>query len=86
MKHSESYFLSSYMGRSTGTGAVSVWMHNLQNITWLPNYKSPIYSGPAVKAYAGVRGIDLATFVSKEGYTVVSGECPVRTLESTHLL
>ncbi|KAG7096002.1 hypothetical protein E1B28_006684 [Marasmius oreades] len=65
-----------YMGRSTGTGAVSVWMHNLQNITWLPNFKSSTYSGPAVKSYAGVRGVDLAAFVNKRGHTVVSGECP----------
>ncbi|KAF9267089.1 FAD binding domain protein [Marasmius fiardii PR-910] len=65
-----------YMGRSTGTGAVSVWMHNLQNITWLPNFKSSAYSGPAVKASAGVRGVDLAAFAGKEGHTVVSGECP----------
>ncbi|KAG7089744.1 hypothetical protein E1B28_011398 [Marasmius oreades] len=47
-------------------------MHNLQNIVWFPNFKSSTYSGPAVKAYAGVRGIDLATFVDKRGHTVVS--------------
>ncbi|KAF9266646.1 FAD binding domain protein [Marasmius fiardii PR-910] len=65
-----------YMGRSTGTGAVSVWMHHLQNITWFSDFSSATYSGPAVKAYAGVSSVDLAAFVNKKGSVVVGGECP----------
>ncbi|KAL0572750.1 hypothetical protein V5O48_009214 [Marasmius crinis-equi] len=65
-----------YMGKSTGTGALSVWMHNLKDITWYPNYTSADYNGPAVKAPAGVLGIELATTASSRGYAVVSGNCP----------
>ncbi|KAL0564620.1 hypothetical protein V5O48_017423 [Marasmius crinis-equi] len=65
-----------YMGRSTGTGAVSVWMHNLQNITFLPQYKSSTYSGPAFKASAGVLGKQLASAASAQGLAAVVGECP----------
>ncbi|KAL0565540.1 hypothetical protein V5O48_016479, partial [Marasmius crinis-equi] len=65
-----------YMGRSTGTGAVSVWMHNLQDIEFIPRFESPGYSGPAFKANSGVLGINLATAASSEGLVVVSGECP----------
>ncbi|KAL0569699.1 hypothetical protein V5O48_012259, partial [Marasmius crinis-equi] len=38
-----------YLGRSTGAGAVSVWTHNLRDITWLPTYQSSEYTGPALK-------------------------------------
>ncbi|KAI3615878.1 fad binding domain protein [Moniliophthora roreri] len=65
-----------YMGRSTGTGAVSVWMHHLNDIAWLPDFKSRGYMGPAFKAYAGVRGIDLVRAAAEKGFAIVSGECP----------
>lgn len=67
------------MGRSTGTGAVSVWMHHLQNITWNPQFTSPHYAGPAFKVSAGVRGIDLVLEADKRGLVIVSGDCPVRS-------
>ncbi|KAL0069620.1 hypothetical protein AAF712_003278 [Marasmius tenuissimus] len=65
-----------YMGKSTGTGALSVWMHHLQDIEWVPDYVSAGYTGPAVKAPAGVIGADLAAFAGTRGYAVVSGQCP----------
>ncbi|KAF9262431.1 FAD-binding domain-containing protein [Marasmius fiardii PR-910] len=65
-----------YEGRSTGTGAVSVWMHNLQNIEFIPDFKGPSYAGPAFKASAGVLGIDLAREAGERGLVVVTGECP----------
>ena len=71
------------MGKSTGTGALSVWMHNLQDIEWVPNYVSAGYNGPAVKAPAGVTGTDLAAYVGAKGYAVVTGECPVSDAFST---
>ncbi|KAG7094808.1 hypothetical protein E1B28_005621 [Marasmius oreades] len=64
------------LGRSSGTGAVSVWMHNLQDITFISEYKSSIYTGPAFKAHAGVRSIDIANAASNRGLVVVSGGCP----------
>ncbi|KAL0064421.1 hypothetical protein AAF712_008585 [Marasmius tenuissimus] len=65
-----------YLGRSTAIGAVSVWMHNLQGINFLPQYESSEYSGPAFKVHAGAIGYDLAVAADKKGFVTVSGECP----------
>ncbi|KAK1226896.1 hypothetical protein PQX77_010112 [Marasmius sp. AFHP31] len=65
-----------YMGKSTGTGALSVWMHGLQDIEWVSDYVSTGYTGPVVKAPAGVTGSDLAAFAGARGYAIVSGQCP----------
>ncbi|KAF9262226.1 FAD-binding domain-containing protein [Marasmius fiardii PR-910] len=65
-----------YEGRSTGTAAVSVWMHHLQDIEFIPDFKSSSYAGPAFKVHAGVLGINLAKEASQRGLVIVSGECP----------
>ncbi|KAJ7347187.1 hypothetical protein DFH08DRAFT_936796 [Mycena albidolilacea] len=65
-----------YMGRSTGTGALSVWMHNLKDITFIPHLQSARYTGPAFKVHPGVLGFDLVTEAHKRGLAVVGGECP----------
>ncbi|KAF7333170.1 Fad binding domain protein [Mycena venus] len=64
-----------YMGRSTGTGALSIWMHNLKDVTFIPNFESALYTGPAFKAQPGVLGFDLQTEADKRGLAVVGGEC-----------
>ncbi|KAL0064420.1 hypothetical protein AAF712_008584 [Marasmius tenuissimus] len=65
-----------YLGRSTAIGAVSVWMHNLKDIDFLPQYESSEYSGPAFKVHAGVIGYDLAVEADKKGLVTITGECP----------
>jgi hypothetical protein len=65
------------MGRSTGAGALSVWTHNLQDIEIL-DYDSGNYSGPALKAGAGVLGHDLQSAAHDEELFAVGGQCPVR--------
>ncbi|KAL0064816.1 hypothetical protein AAF712_008213 [Marasmius tenuissimus] len=65
-----------FMGRSTATGAISIWTHHLQNIAWFPNFTGPTYTGSAVKAHAGVSGGDLLSFAGEHGHTVVTGDCP----------
>ncbi|KAJ6463868.1 hypothetical protein DFH09DRAFT_1226669 [Mycena vulgaris] len=65
-----------YMGRSTGTGALSVWMHNLKDVTFIPHFQSARYTGPAFKVQAGVLGFDFVTEAQKRGLAVVGGECP----------
>ncbi|KAL0565738.1 hypothetical protein V5O48_016281 [Marasmius crinis-equi] len=65
-----------YMGRSTGTGAVSVWMHNLQDANFISEFESSDYSGPAFKVNAGVLGYNLSIEADKRGLVAVSGECP----------
>jgi len=64
------------MGRSTGTGALSVWMHNLKDITFIPDFESAWYTGPAFKVHPGVLGFDFVTEAHKRGLAVVGGECP----------
>ena len=63
-----------YMGKSTGTGALSLWTHNLQ-AKKLVNYTSVYYTGPAIKTEAGVTGGDALVHASGSGYRLVSGDC-----------
>ncbi|KAL0565804.1 hypothetical protein V5O48_016213 [Marasmius crinis-equi] len=67
-----------FMGRSTGTGAVSVWMHNVKNLTFIDQYnsKSSDFTGTAIKVGAGVIGGDLAAASHERGLAAVGGECP----------
>ncbi len=64
-----------YLGRSTGAGALSVWMHHLKNISFR-DWDDPFYKGKAVKLGAGVQGYDLVAATKGTGYVVVGGECP----------
>ncbi|KAJ3758342.1 hypothetical protein EV360DRAFT_94714 [Lentinula raphanica] len=67
-----------YMGRSTGAGAISVWMHHLKETEWFERYSSPgsSYTGPALKVQAGVQGAEVNAEATKHGHLIVAGECP----------
>jgi hypothetical protein len=60
-----------YLGKSTGAGALSLWMHNMNKIDFLPNYKGPGYSGPALKLAAGVTVREVYEAADKNGVTVL---------------
>lgn len=64
-----------YLGRSTGTGGLSLWTHRLKSKEVL-NYTSSAYTGPAIKVGAGVTGGEALLYASKYGYRLVSGDCP----------
>ncbi|KAK7458171.1 hypothetical protein VKT23_010079 [Stygiomarasmius scandens] len=64
-----------YMGKSTGAGALSVWMHHLQDIQFFKHYVSSHYSGPAFKLGAGVMGFQISQKAREYGLVVVSGSC-----------
>ena len=64
------------LGRSTGTGALSVWMHNLDSINVIEEISTDNYTGPAVEIGAGVTGAALAKSLDGTNLAVVSGECP----------
>jgi hypothetical protein len=66
--------LCSYLGKSTGAGALSIWTHNIKNIEF-HNYTSPQYSGSAVKLGAGVQGFEAYAAADKRGFVIVGGEC-----------
>ncbi|KAF5372522.1 hypothetical protein D9758_005275 [Tetrapyrgos nigripes] len=65
-----------YMGRSTGTGALAVWMHHLQDIDWIKTFRSAKYTGSALKVQAGVTGFNLLAEAHNRGVVAVAGECP----------
>lgn len=65
-----------YNGRSTGKDALSIWTHAFNEITFLKNYVSKDYKGPAFKVGAGVIAHDLYAAAEKNGVTVMGGICP----------
>lgn len=64
-----------YVGRSTGAGALALWTHNLKGIEVM-NWSDVEYTGKAIKAGAGVMGVDLYKAAGEAGLAVVTGECP----------
>lgn len=60
-----------YLGKSLGAGALSLWMHNMKDIDFLPDYKGPGYSGPALKLAAGVSVREVYEAAEKHDVTVL---------------
>ncbi len=65
----------SFLGRSTGAGALSVWTHHLKNMEF-KQFSDKFYTGSAVKVGAGVEGFEIVTAAAAKGLVVVGGECP----------
>ncbi|KAF6796333.1 restculine oxidase [Colletotrichum sojae] len=63
-----------FNGRSSGSGALSVWIHHLKSINFYESFKTASYSGPALKVGAGVQGFELYEAAEKHGVTAVGGE------------
>jgi FAD/FMN-containing dehydrogenase len=63
------------MGRSTGQGALSLWMWNLKSADPILEYGSAGYSGPAIKLGSGMMAGEAYEAASVAGYRVVGGEC-----------
>lgn len=64
------------MGKSSGTGALSLWTHHLKTIDIITSYQSSEYSGPASKLGAGVIGGEVYQVVGAAGYRIIGGTCP----------
>ncbi|KAL2811443.1 hypothetical protein BJX63DRAFT_399278 [Aspergillus granulosus] len=64
-----------YNGKSTGAGALGLWMHNLKDIK-ISNWKDAYYKGKAIKLGAGVQGFEAYAAADLQGLEVVGGECP----------
>lgn len=60
-----------YLGKSLGAGALSLWMHNMKEIDFLPDYSGPGYSGPALKLAAGVSVREVYEAADKHDLTVL---------------
>jgi hypothetical protein len=66
---------NSLLGRSTGTGGLSLWTHYLNDIS-IKDYKSSYYTGKAMKMGAGVRAFEAYEAAAKQKLRVVGGTCP----------
>ncbi|KAI0455318.1 putative FAD-dependent isoamyl alcohol oxidase [Xylaria acuta] len=64
-----------YLGKSTGKGALSLWMFNLKTAEVIEQYESKTYTGPAMKIGSGVIGGEAIAVAAQAGYRVVGGEC-----------
>ncbi|KAB8236625.1 FAD binding domain protein [Aspergillus alliaceus] len=64
-----------YMGKSTGAGAVAIWVHHLKKIEHV-QYFSDRYTGPALRMGAGVQGFEATAAAQAQGQLLVSGNCP----------
>lgn len=64
-----------YNGKSTGAGALGLWMHHLKDIE-IKDYTSAYYTGKAMRMGAGVQVIEAYEAADQEGLEVVGGECP----------
>jgi FAD/FMN-containing dehydrogenases len=67
---------SSYLGKSTGRGSLSLWTHNLKSTEYIPSYSSPYYKGPAAKLGAGIEGWEAYGLANSTGHRMVGGTCP----------
>ncbi|XDG05157.1 hypothetical protein ABKA04_004772 [Annulohypoxylon sp. FPYF3050] len=64
-----------YLGRSTGAGALSVWLHHLKG-TQILDWDDSNYKGKALKVGAGVLGYEALAAAHAAGLVVLTGECP----------
>lgn len=63
------------LGKSTGAGALAVWMHHMKDIS-IVDYSSSEYSGKAVKLAAGVQSFEGSEAAYKARLAIVGGNCP----------
>lgn len=64
-----------FLGKSSGAGSLSVWMHEMKDLEFIPAYTSSSYSGAAIKAGAGVQGFELYDFAYQNEVTTNGGLC-----------
>lgn len=69
-----------YNGKSTGAGALGLWLHYLDSMEYLPEYDSPSYTGPSIKVSAGVSVYDAYKFADAHNSIIVGGNCPTVAL------
>ncbi|KAF2179656.1 FAD-binding domain-containing protein [Zopfia rhizophila CBS 207.26] len=65
-----------YLGKSSGGGALSIWMHNNKQIDFLPEYEGDSYSGPAMKLGSGVTVVEVYAAAEKYGVSALGGISP----------
>lgn len=66
----------SFIGNSTGKGALSLWSYNLKDYEIITNFKSKAYNGPVIRIGAGISGAEADVASHAAGYYIVAGDCP----------
>lgn len=66
-----------FNGKSGGAGSLSIWMHHFKEMNFTDSFDGPgsNYTGPALKAGAGVQAFELYAAARELGLVVVGGEC-----------
>jgi hypothetical protein len=64
-----------FLGKSSGAGSLSVWMHGMKDMEYIPSYNSSTWSGSAIKTGAGVQGFELYDFAYQNDATAMGGLC-----------
>ncbi|KAL2174950.1 uncharacterized protein P884DRAFT_272060 [Thermothelomyces heterothallicus CBS 202.75] len=59
-------------GRSMGAGSLSVWVHNLKDFEFIPEYTVGRYSGMAVRVWAGVESWEHFNHMAANNISVVA--------------
>lgn len=65
-----------FQGRSSGSGSLSLWTHNLKSLSLLRNYTSKDYTGPAVRLGAGVQAFQAYAFAGAHDLRITGGLAP----------
>ena len=63
-----------FLGKSTGGGALSVWLHYLKDFQYLPYVRNGNYTGKAVRVGAGLQGYDLFRLMESKNITLVTAD------------
>jgi hypothetical protein len=65
-----------FSGKSGGAGSLSVWMHHLKDIAYIPSFNNATteYDGPAFKAGAGVQVYEIYAAAHAHGLVTIGGE------------
>lgn len=64
-----------YLGKSTGAGALALWVHHLKDIHFV-DWTDSYYTGKAIKVGAGVQLDEAYKAAYERGFAVVGGVCP----------
>ena len=62
------------MGKSTRAGSLSLWMHDVQSISFF-DYSGPYYTSPAATIGAGITGYQLNAIAQPYGKVFLASAC-----------
>lgn len=67
------------LGKSSGTGSLSIWVHNFRGITFTDKYKGANkykqYNGPVMRLEPGLVSYEVYEAAQKAGYRAIGGTC-----------